>query len=187
MASAHGWQPKLDAASLIVAVRAAVNACRRNRFCRLAGSMSSDAVDSGSVEPSASSVERLPRLKRRADFLRVARGRKTQTEGLILQARARADVPPDQTAPRIGFTVTRKVGNAVMRNRVKRRLRAVADLLLPSLARAGYDYVLIGRSTTVNRPFHALCSDLEQALRKVHAPRTGRMPGRKSRQQTGRS
>lgn len=146
--------------------------------------MSSDSVP---ADLSAKSAERLPRLKRRSDFLRVARGRKAQTEGLILQARADTDAQREQPGVRIGFTVTRKVGNAVVRNRAKRRLRAVADLLLPGLAKAGYDYVLIGRSTTVNRPFHALCSDLEEALRKVHAPRTGRIPGRKSRRQTGRS
>jgi len=68
---------------------------------------------------------------------------------------------------RIGFTVSRKVGNAVQRNRAKRRLREVAGQILPLHARGGHDFVLIGRRATLKRDFKALTTDLETALKKL--------------------
>lgn len=121
----------------------------------------------------------LPRLKRRREFLAVAaQGRKWVAPGLILQVSPpRAVVAPQPGASdlsqalRIGFTVSRKVGNAVERNRARRRLRAVAELVMPEHAREGCDYVMIGRRQTLTRPFSALVQDLELALRKVGAER----------------
>lgn len=85
--------------------------------------------------------------------------------GLVLQALRQADVD----APcRAGFTVTRKVGSAVVRNRAKRRLRALAGALLPGLGRKGYDYVLVGRAATLSRSFDGLRDDLQKALARVH-------------------
>jgi ribonuclease P protein component len=113
------------------------------------------------------------RLKRRPDFLRVAAsGRRWVTPGLILQARRQpAGVAKDVADPvvRIGFTVSRKVGNAVARNRVRRRLRAAVARLVAAHARGGQDYVLIGRAGTLRRPFNALMEDLEAALRHLDA------------------
>ena len=104
------------------------------------------------------------RLKRRADFLRVAaKGRKAPVHGLVLQALARADFGP----ARLGFTVTRKVGNAVVRNRARRRLKEAARLLLRASPLTGVDLVLIGRDATCARPFAALQDDLRRALAKV--------------------
>ena len=121
----------------------------------------------------------LDRLKRRREFLIVAsQGRKWAAPGLILQAMARpGDPTADSRSPvttaadslRVGFTVSRKVGNAVARNRARRRLKAAAEAVLPSQARAAYDYVLIGRQQTMTRPFPALLQDLETALRKTGA------------------
>jgi ribonuclease P protein component len=109
---------------------------------------------------------RLPRLKRRAEFLRVAAAnRKCATPGLVLQAALRED----GGEARVGFTVSRKVGDAVRRNRARRRLRAAADRLLPACAAAGRDYVIIGRPATLDRPFDALLGDLEQALARLGA------------------
>jgi ribonuclease P protein component len=110
------------------------------------------------------------RLKRRAEFLRAAsKGRKAATPGLVLQVLARADSEP----ARIGFTVTKKVGNAVVRNRTRRRLREAARLLLRELPVAGTDLVLIGRDQTRTRPFTLLIEDLRQALTRAGAaPRT---------------
>ena len=89
--------------------------------------------------------------------------------GFLLQARLRngAEAPPALT--RIGFTCSKKLGNAVIRNRAKRRLRAVARAVLPRCGRPGWDYVLVGRpGVTVERDFAALTLDLETALSRVH-------------------
>ena len=109
-------------------------------------------------------VQAPARLKRRADFLRVAaKGRKAPVHGLVLQALARPDAGP----ARIGFTVTRKVGNAVVRNRARRRLKEAARLLLRDRAPAGVDLVLIGRDATRTRRFADLIDDLRRALAKT--------------------
>ncbi len=106
------------------------------------------------------------RLKRRAEFLRVAgKGRKAPVPGLVLQGFARGDDVP----ARLGFTVTKKVGNAVVRNRTRRRLREAARLLLRERPVTGMDLVLIGRDTTRGRPFALLIDDLERALQRVGA------------------
>jgi ribonuclease P protein component len=112
------------------------------------------------------------RLRRRSEYLRVAAGgRKWAAPGLILQARE-ASTDPAQHLDRgadlwLGITVSRKVGNAVVRNRARRRLREAARVVLPKVAQAGHDYVLIGRSETVTRPYPALQSDIEAAVRRL--------------------
>jgi ribonuclease P protein component len=109
----------------------------------------------------------LERLKRRADFLRVADGRrKWVTPGLILQTLARAPTDDAPDAIRIGFTATRKIGNAVTRNRARRRLRAAAASVMARHAAPGFDYVLVARAETPKRPYAALIDDLETALRR---------------------
>jgi ribonuclease P protein component len=110
----------------------------------------------------------LDTIKQRRDFLAAARARKWIAPGLILQGRDRGE---PETPPRVGFTCSKKIGKAVVRNRAKRRLRAAAREVLPARARPGWDYVLIGRpGATVSRPFADLVSDLETALTKVHRP-----------------
>jgi len=106
----------------------------------------------------------LARLKKRAEFLEVAgKGRKWTTPGFILQALRR-----DATAPRVGFTASRRVGIAVERNRARRRLREAARIVLPDHAAPG-DYVLVARGATGTRRFAALVQDLEAALKRVDA------------------
>ena len=85
------------------------------------------------------------------------------TPGLVLQALARADAGP----ARVGFTVTKKVGNAVIRNRTRRRLREAARLVLKAAPRQGVDLVLVGREGTRGRDFTALQDDLRRALSKA--------------------
>ena len=117
----------------------------------------------------------LGKLRRRADFLLAARARRQGAAGLVLQARPRGPgEAADPAAVRLGFTCSRKVGNAVERNRARRRLKAAAAEVLPGLARPGWDYVLIGRpAATAARPFDRLKADLVWALARVHGEGRG--------------
>lgn len=125
------------------------------------------------------------RLKTRPEFLKVAAtGAKWVTPGLVLQTRRRPaatgparDVGAEQV--RVGFTVSRKVGNAVRRNRARRRLRAAVAEVLPELGHAGCDYVLIGRAGTLDRRYTDLIADLRTALARIgtKGSRGNRRPG----------
>ncbi len=132
------------------------------------------APDTGNAgeTPPAASVCPLEILRKRSDFLAAARARRQATQGLLLQARRRREGEAGPDLIRVGYTCSKKVGNAVARNRAKRRLREVAREILPRRGKAGWDYVLIGRHLeTANRPFHLLRQDLETALDRIHAPR----------------
>lgn len=106
-------------------------------------------------------------LIKRADFLRASRAARRATGTMIVQARKR---PAGQaTGIRVGFTCSKKVGNAVARNRAKRRLRAAMREVLPHLGQDGWDYVLIGRhEKTIAAPFETLLHDLTYAVKKLH-------------------
>lgn len=128
----------------------------------------------------------MDRLKKRAEFLAVAKGARSARRGFVLQALAD---PQSEAAPRVGFTVTKKTGNAVERNRIRRRLREAIRLDGHRHARPGADYVLVGRRDTLGLPFETLVADLASAFRQVHrgpkpsdrkaagAERDGRGPG----------
>ncbi len=106
-------------------------------------------------------------LRKRSDFLRAAKGKRAAATGFLLQARDRADGTTDI---RVGFTCSKKVGNAVARNRAKRRLREIARAVLPTEGKPGFDYVLVGRyEKTVEREFSKLIDDLRRALNTVHS------------------
>jgi ribonuclease P protein component len=109
----------------------------------------------------------MERLRQRADFLAAASGSKSTAAAFVLQARKRGDSGP----ARFGFTVSKKVGNAVERNRVRRRLREVVRLSGSSRIRSGHDYVLVGRRAALKVPFARIAEDFEGALRRVHAGR----------------
>src|SRR5262249_47685508 len=107
----------------------------------------------------------MDRLRQRADFLAAATGPRAPVSGFVLQARQRKE----PGSARIGFTVSKKVGNAVERNRVKRRLREIVRLAPQGRMRIGYDYVLIGRRAALDLPFERMVQDFERALGRVHA------------------
>jgi len=116
---------------------------------------------------------RLARLKTRGEFLRVAAERvRAARPGLVLQSAPQSG--ESEAAMRVGFTASRRVGNAVARNRAKRRLRAAAASVLPRQGKPGTDYVLIARAGTGERPYAELLADLEGALRQLARPPRGR-------------
>ncbi len=106
----------------------------------------------------------MERLKRRQDFVAAAKGGYAAMPSMVVQARDRKDEFP----PRVGFTATKKLGNAVVRNRVKRRLREIVRLGLAQMARPGFDYVLIGRAPAQTRTFTELAQDLSAAIERLH-------------------
>ena len=118
----------------------------------------------------------LHKLHVRREFRAVAKGDKQVRRGLVLQARQRDlnaktyldDASDVDTAIRFGLTATKKIGNAVIRNRTRRRLRVLAHEILSAHGQPGYDYVLIGRAATNHRTWDGLRTDLRSALKKLH-------------------
>ena len=104
-------------------------------------------------------------IKARADFLRLRGGAKWSGAGFLIETKP---APLPGGPPRFGFTVTKKLGNAVVRNRIRRRLKEAVRKAQVHLARGGYDYVVVARPAAEKMPFERLVSDVEAALRRVH-------------------
>lgn len=147
----------------------------------MTGPETPDAKASASPAPSsfliavagAGSTVKPEMIKKRRDFLAAARARRWVARGMLVQGRKRRDGEPVGAGIiRVGYTCSKKVGGAVVRNRAKRRLRAAAAEVLPAQGRPGWDYVLIGKAgQTVERGFADLVSDLKTALSRVHEPK----------------
>ena len=113
------------------------------------------------------------RLRRRSQFLAAARGLKEGRSAFLLQMRTRrADEAQDGAG--LGITVTRKIGNAVVRNRAKRRLRAALRIVIPATARTGHDYVVVARARVLDQPFADLTRDLAAAIASLGRRRAER-------------
>ena len=124
------------------------------------------------VEPKiASKAKPMERLKRRTDFKAAAKGARAPSGAFVVQARQRAEDDRDGGPVRVGFTVSRQVGNAVERNRVRRRLREVVRLAPAAALRPGHDYVLIGRRAALAADFADMTRQFDAAIRRVHAAR----------------
>ncbi len=118
--------------------------------------------------PAVFACPKITTLTRRADFLRAAKAQRKPGPAFLLQARRRS-ADEGTHGLRVGFTCSKKVGNAVTRNRAKRRLREIARKVLPAYGRDGWDYVLVGRpGATVSHDFAAMCADLTRALHQLH-------------------
>lgn len=125
---------------------------------------------SGEVSSAVFPFQTLTVLTQRRDFQRAARGKRVAMPGFVLQMLRRPE--GDAQGIRIGYTCSKKVGNAVARNRAKRRLREIARAVLTTQGLDGHDYVLIGRNgATADLPFSQLLTDLQKALRILHGPR----------------
>ncbi len=158
MASALAWRPRTVARYWLAVARGAASA----------------SPPKGSNLPAA-----IDRLKKRSEFLAVAAAnRRWTTPGLVLQARPNltpqdktdtldAEPVPGAVHLRVGFTATKKIGNAVKRNRARRRLRAAVDDVLRNSGAFGADLVVVARQGTIDRPYDELKNDLRAALKKL--------------------
>lgn len=125
-----------------------------------------DTLYSKSGEVTSPDLLLLNRITQRKDFLRLAKAQRVHSTSFVLQSRNRKDNAP----MRVGFTCSKKVGNAVARNRAKRRLREIARLILPISGQPGHDYVLIGRANvTATTDFAAMQTELAQSLQKLQS------------------
>ena len=123
------------------------------------------ANTTGNTPPAASLCLKV--MRKRPEYLAAAHARRQGTSTMLVQGRERND---GEASVHVGFTCSKKVGNAVTRNRAKRRLRALAQEVLVKQGRPGWDYVLIGKpGATAVAPFDQLRHDLTFALRRIHA------------------
>ena len=145
MASAHAWQQKTAAKFWHAAVLKGVNACPPSLM--------------------ANSYQELGGLKSRSEFLFVRHGMSAARPTLVIQARQNSR--RNHSCISVGFTATKKIGNAVTRNRCKRRMRALARIALSEFGMLGYDYVFIARAGTATANWESLRTDAQKALLRL--------------------
>ena len=113
-------------------------------------------------------------LKKRPEFLAVRGGARASVPSFLMEARPRETPADTLRPPRFGFTVTKKLGGAVTRNRIRRRLKAAFSQLANEGAIAGFDYVVVARVTALKRPYTGLLEDVRRAFSLIHKNRDGR-------------
>ncbi len=128
---------------------------------------------------------RISTLKKRSEFQRVRGGGRYSGQALVLEGKARVGETGD--GARFGFTITKKIGGAVVRNRIRRRFRAAIAELEPKLANPRFDYVIVARTPAHDLPFTRLCEELSAAIRRVNeSAETRRAPNSPGKQAKGR-
>jgi len=162
MASAPVWRPRAAARCSMPVGRAAASGSVRDRTAPTYPPQAGE----GRVGAHVGAMER---LKQRKDFLAAAAGVSASTSGFIVQERHRGDSGP----ARVGFTVSRKVGGAVERNRVRRQLREIVRLSAATGLHAGSDYVVVGRRAALGIAFARLAEDFMGALKRLEKRRSG--------------
>jgi ribonuclease P protein component len=120
-------------------------------------------------------------LKKRPEFLRLRGGARCATASFVLETKPQSDKTLSPPGPRFGLTITKALGGAVIRNRIRRRLRAALADVEAANARANHDYVVIARAKALNQPFPALKKDLERAFHRVHHPTATKGEGKRRR------
>jgi ribonuclease P protein component len=110
----------------------------------------------------------LPTLKARAEFLAVRGGRRASTPAFLIEMRQRTAKPDRGDGPRFGFTITKKIGNAVTRNRIRRRLKAAFAAGANRYSETACDYVVVARHAALDRPYPLLVEDVTRALAALH-------------------
>lgn len=131
---------------------------------------------------------RISTLKKRAEFQRIRGGGRASLPAFVLEGKARVATAVGAQTPRFGFTVTKKLGGAVVRNRIRRRLKAALSEVAERLADPSFDYVVVARDIALTRPFDALRSDLAAAFQRVHSGvgRASQVSDRKGQPGAGR-
>ncbi len=124
----------------------------------------------------------MQRLKKRRDYVKVARGARTPRRGFLLQSIRRSEGEADKAEAdaRFGFTVTKKMGNAVVRNRIRRRLKEAVRLAGAAAADSGRDFVLVGRRPALDMPFTDLVAEVVGAVRAAASGKTGPRGGKEA-------
>ena len=137
----------------------------------------SPVADAGAGDFGLGVAPRLERLRKRWQFLAAANGLRAARGAVLIQILPRGEADPTPGAIGVGFTATRKIGGAVVRNRAKRRLREAARMLLPLHGRPGHDYVFVARAGTPGREWGRLLDDVKTALISLAAGRGDPPPG----------
>lgn len=135
-----------------------------SRLSRPDGDSGRSRSDSRPARARSQEAVGLTIIKARRDFLAANAAKRAAQGGFVLLVRERQDGDP---AMRLGITITKKIGNAVIRNRMRRRFRALAREILPTQGIAGADHVLIGRAGGIERDYSALKAELAKALARV--------------------
>lgn len=176
MAFAHAWRQRVDSGCSLLAVRGAASASRPDETAR-----------APSLTEKMRAMPATERLRKRSEFVAVRKGRRADSVGFTLQSAPTVPSAADAGVAAVGYTVTKKIGKAVERNRIRRRLREVVRLGGSAALKPGHRYVLVARREALTLPFEQLVSGLVQAAARVHAPRDPKHSSRRAQALQGQA